>query len=57
MSALRRAWRLLREATGEAKWDDYLAACDRAGVVPVSRREFERDRCDAREHLTNGRCC
>lgn len=57
MSRLRQAWRLLREATGEAKWDDYLAACEHAGAVPLSRREFERLRSDERELLTKDRCC
>lgn len=57
MSALRTAWRLLREATGEAKWDDYVAGCRRAGVVPLSRREFERQRAEAREHAPQSRCC
>ncbi|WP_109509085.1 CstA-like transporter-associated (seleno)protein [Nocardioides speluncae] len=48
--------RLLREATGEAKWDDYLAQCRVDGTVPVSRRAFERHRA----HVGgNGpqRCC
>lgn len=51
------AWSLLRQATGEAKWDDYLARCEREGVHPMTRREFERQRDHEREHLTQGRCC
>lgn len=51
------AWRLLRQATGEAKWDEYVAACERAGVVPLSRREFERQRDRQREGMAKGRCC
>jgi predicted HicB family RNase H-like nuclease len=51
------AWRLLRQATGEAKWDDYLAACRRDGVEPMSRREFERHRSEVREHNPQSRCC
>lgn len=46
-----------RELSGEARWDDYLAACARSGTEPVSRREFERSRDAHREHATQGRCC
>jgi len=51
------AWRLLRQATGEAKWDEYVAACQRDGVRPMSRREFERHRADVKEHNPQSRCC
>jgi hypothetical protein len=47
----------LREFTGEARWDDYLARCAREGVEPVSRRAFERHRADHRETSVEGRCC
>ena len=47
----------IREATGEAKWDAYLDNCRRQGVVPVSRREFERHRADRLEHNPQTRCC
>ena len=47
----------LREATGEAKWDAYIADCQGQGVVPMSRREFERHRADHREHNLQTRCC
>ncbi len=54
---LARALRLVREFTGESKWDDYLADCTRRGVKPLSRKEFERHRADRKEHRTEGRCC
>ncbi len=61
MSGLRRAWDgvrwYLREVTGEAKWDEYLAACAAAGTAPMSRREFERHRDHVREVTARGRCC
>lgn len=49
--------RLLRQATGEAKWDDYLAQCSKQGTEPISRREFERRRADHREVHAQSRCC
>jgi uncharacterized short protein YbdD (DUF466 family) len=50
--------RRVRELTGEARWDDYLAECADFGEEPMSRREFERLRDDDREHLPgDGRCC
>lgn len=50
--------RRVRELTGEAKWDDYLAECAAVGEPPMSRRDFERRRDDEREHLPgSGRCC
>jgi uncharacterized short protein YbdD (DUF466 family) len=61
MSALVRAWRGLRwyvrELTGEARWDEYVDRCAREGVVPMSRRAFERHRADLREHDPQSRCC
>ena len=56
-ATLRGMGRWLRQATGEAKWDEYVAACSTAGVPPVSRRAFERERADHREHQAAGRCC
>lgn len=47
----------VRQATGEAKWDEYVAACRVQGVEPVSRREFERHRSDHREANPQSRCC
>ena len=47
----------VRQATGEAKWDDYLATCRAQGVEPMSRREFERHRADHREANPQSRCC
>lgn len=57
MSVLVELKRLLREATGESKWDDYLAHCREHGVKPVSRRTFERERADRRDGERPGRCC
>jgi uncharacterized short protein YbdD (DUF466 family) len=60
-AAVVRAWRgvrwYLREFTGEARWDDYLAHCTEHGHEPVSRREFERRRSDALERTPVSRCC
>ncbi|PRY47479.1 uncharacterized protein DUF466 [Geodermatophilus tzadiensis] len=60
-SAAVRAWRgvrwYLREWSGEARWDDYLAHCAAHGHQPVSRREFERRRADERERTSVSRCC
>jgi hypothetical protein len=47
----------LREVTGEARWDDYLADCAADGSTPMSRREFERHRADHRERCARSRCC
>ena len=47
----------VREATGEAKWDEYLDRCRAEGAEPMSRREFERHRADHREHNPQSRCC
>ena len=50
-------WWWLRELSGEAKWDDYLERCARDGVVPMTRRDFERHRDQHRENSTQSRCC
>ena len=47
----------LRQATGEAKWDEYLADCRSSGATPMTRREFERHRADHRERNPQSRCC
>ena len=47
----------VRQATGEAKWDEYVARCRRAGEQPVTRREFERHRLEHRETAAQSRCC
>ncbi|WP_224766369.1 CstA-like transporter-associated (seleno)protein [Nocardioides campestrisoli] len=52
-----RVWRLVREFTGEAKWDDYLGECRRLGVEPMTRREFERHRAEHLESSARSRCC
>jgi uncharacterized short protein YbdD (DUF466 family) len=47
----------VRQATGEAKWDEYVDRCRAQGVDPMSRREFERHRSDHRENNPQSRCC
>ena len=47
----------LREVTGESRWDAYRAECARHGHPPLSRREFERARADARAGSVGSRCC
>ena len=47
----------VRQATGEAKWDEYVDRCRTQGVDPVSRRQFERHRSDHRENDARSRCC
>lgn len=54
---LRRLGRLLKEATGEAKWDDYLAECRSTGATPMSRKEFELHRAHQQECRPGMRCC
>ena len=49
--------RRVRELTGEARWDDYLAECAAVDEEPMSRRAFERLRDHDREHHAEGRCC
>ncbi|GAA1521770.1 YbdD/YjiX family protein [Nocardioides humi] len=61
MSTLVRVWRGLRwyvrEATGEARWDEYVERCARDGTAPMTRRAWERHRADRREHSPQSRCC
>lgn len=47
----------LKQATGEAKWEEYLQQCVRDGREPMSRKEFERHRSDHREANPQSRCC
>ena len=47
----------LREWSGEARWDDHLRESAAHGHPPLSRREFERRRSDARERTPVSRCC
>ena len=47
----------LREATGESKWDEYLAQCASTGTTPMSRREYERHRAEHKERHPQSRCC
>jgi uncharacterized short protein YbdD (DUF466 family) len=48
---------LLRQATGESRWDDYVARCEVEGMTPMSRREFERHRAEHKERNPQARCC
>ncbi|HXH77474.1 YbdD/YjiX family protein [Nocardioides sp.] len=61
MTAVLRAARTLRwyvrQLTGEAKWDEYVGECSACGDLPMSRREFERQRDHEREHSSSARCC
>jgi uncharacterized short protein YbdD (DUF466 family) len=58
LAAARKLRWYVRELTGEARWDDYLAECAAFDEEPMSRRAFERLRDDEREHLPGeGRCC
>jgi uncharacterized short protein YbdD (DUF466 family) len=60
-SVVTKAWRgvawYLKQLSGEFRWDDYLAACERDDVTPTTRREFERHRADRVEHAPMARCC
>jgi uncharacterized short protein YbdD (DUF466 family) len=47
----------VRQASGEAKWDEYVERCRRDGVEPMSRRAFERHRADHKENNPSSRCC
>jgi uncharacterized short protein YbdD (DUF466 family) len=47
----------LRQATGEAKWDEYVARCRHEGSEPMSRRAFERHRAEHKENNPQSRCC
>lgn len=47
----------LDQVTGESRWRDYLARCERDGVEPMTRRAYERHRTDLREHNPQSRCC
>ena len=61
MASLARAQRgvvwYLKQATGEAKWDEYVEHCRRHQHEPMSRRTFERLRADEREGSVSSRCC
>jgi uncharacterized short protein YbdD (DUF466 family) len=48
---------LLRQATGESRWDDYVARCAAEGTSPMGRREFERHRAEHKERNPQARCC
>ena len=47
----------VRQLTGEAKWDEYLARCQARGDEPTTRRAFERHRDEHRESNPQARCC
>ena len=60
-SAVLRAGRALRwyvrQASGEAKWDEHIERCRVQGLEPMTRRAFERERADLRENNAESRCC
>ena len=47
----------LREWSGEARWDRYLAQCAEHGHVALTRREFEQARAAEAERAAVSRCC
>jgi hypothetical protein len=47
----------LKQATGEAKWDEYLDRCRMEGTERMSRRGFERHRAEHKESTPQSRCC
>jgi uncharacterized short protein YbdD (DUF466 family) len=47
----------LKQATGEAKWDEYLQHCRDEDATPMSRRDFERHRAEHQENHPQARCC
>jgi uncharacterized short protein YbdD (DUF466 family) len=47
----------LKQATGEAKWDEYLERCRNEDDEPMSRRDFERHRAEHKENHPQARCC
>ncbi|WP_432486676.1 CstA-like transporter-associated (seleno)protein [Kineococcus sp. SYSU DK018] len=47
----------LREVDGRVRWERYLAGCAEHGHPPLTRREFERRRADARAGAVSSRCC
>lgn len=60
-AVVRRWWAglrwFVRESTGEARWDAYVARCAASGTEPMTRRAWERHRADQREHSPQSRCC
>jgi uncharacterized short protein YbdD (DUF466 family) len=59
MRLLRGVHWYLRELTGEAQYDHYLArhATTHAGAAPLTRREFEKQRVDRADARPGSRCC
>lgn len=57
VDALRGVRWYLKEATGESRWDDYLAHCRAHGTEPMPRKAFERQRAEHRERCPQSRCC
>jgi uncharacterized short protein YbdD (DUF466 family) len=47
----------LKQATGEAKWDEHLEHSREQGVQPMTRRDFERERSELNENHQQHRCC
>lgn len=57
LRAARAARWYVRQASGEAKWDEYVERCRVQGIGPMVRRDFERHRADHRERRPQSRCC
>ncbi len=47
----------LKQVSGESRWDEYVDRCRRDGIVPMTRRDFERHRTDHQESHPQSRCC
>ena len=47
----------LKQASGEAKWDEYVEHCRRHQHEPMTRRQFERQRADVKDAAPVSRCC
>ena len=47
----------LKQASGEAKWEEYLDDCRCDGVEPMSRGAFERHRAEHKDNNPQSRCC
>jgi Selenoprotein, putative len=48
---------LQNQATGEAKWDEYLDRCRSEDVAPIPSRDLERHRAEHKENNPQSRCC
>ena len=55
--ALRGVRWYLRQVDGSARWEEHLRSSAEHGHRPLTRREFERRRADARAGSVSSRCC